>query len=418
MNIKLTLFRQDTPPLFFSLLIFTGSALAFLTAPFGGSFGRNVFYLTSYLSLAGFIIYARYYLQEKKHLVLPAALFLVGLVSIIWTTIYKQPGDYITLYRQYQSTGRLQIAASFLLLVTLNDQRIRQRTALIVAVVTGLAVNAYALYQGIHLNIGRVELNYDRATIAAYILTAVNLVFIKSALLFRTRHKIWLFALLFMVTYTTIILTGTRAAMLAYPILVLIQVLFTKDAIQRKHKIILFSALPLLLVISALVFQSKIQARIQDLKDNIAMMHETQGENSIISRLSMQTVAMKTGATALAGQSAEERGEKAKALIRQNPSLYGAEIYLTVHMHNEVLENFSIKGLFGIVSLIGLYLSLIYSAFRPLRNPALLSVGLSLIIYGLSDVIFFSTEGTLLYCLAIIFSVAIVRQPSLSEARR
>ncbi|HAT24489.1 MAG: O-antigen ligase family protein [Pantoea sp.] len=418
MNIKLTLFRQDSPHLYFSLLIFAGCALAFLTSPFGGSFGRNVFYITSYLALAGFIIHARYYLQEKKHLVLPAALFLVGLVSILWTTIYKQPGDYITLYRQYQSTGRLQIAASFLLLVTLNDQRIRQRSALVAAMITGVAVNAYALYQGIHLEIGRVELNYDRATIAAYILTAVNLIFIKSALLFRTRHKIWLFALLFMVTYTTIILTGTRAAMLAYPILVLIQVLFTKDVIQRKHKIILFTALPVLLVISALVFQSKIQARIQDLKDNIAMMHETQGENSIISRLSMQTVAMKTGATALAGQSAEERGEKAKALIKQNPHLYGAQIYLTVHMHNEVLENFSIKGLFGIVSLIGLYLSLIYSAFRPLRNPALLSVGISLIIYGLSDVIFFSTEGTLLYCLAIIFSVMIVKQPYPSEDRR
>ena len=418
MTIKLTLFRQDTPHLFFSLLIFTGCAFAFLTAPFGGSFGRNVFYLTSYLALAGFIIHARYYLQEKKHLVLPVALFLVGLVSILWTTIYKQPCDYITLYRQYQSTGRLQIAASFLLLVTLNDQRIRQRTVLIAAMIAGLSVNGYALYQGIYLEIGRVELNYDRATIAAYILTAVNLVFIKSALLFRTRHKIWLFALLFMVTYTTIILTGTRAAMLAYPILVLIQVLFTKDVIQRKHKIILFTALPVLLVISALVFQSKIQARIQDLKDNIAMMHETQGENSIISRLSMQTVAMKTGATALAGQSAEERGEKAKALIRQNPSLYGAQIYLTVHMHNEVLENFSIKGLFGIVSLIGLYLSLIYSAFRPLRNPALLSVGISLIVYGLSDVIFFSTEGTLLYCLAIIFSVMIVKQSYPPEEQR
>ena len=131
----------------------------------------------------------------------------------------------------------------------------------------------------------------------------------------------------------------------------------------------------------------------------------------------MQTVAMKTGATALAGQSAEERGEKAEALIKQNPSLYGAQIYLTVHMHNEVLENFSIKGLFGIVSLIGLYLSLIYSAFRPLRNPALLSVGISLIIYGLSDVIFFSTEGTLLYCLAIIFSVMIAKQSYPSEDR-
>lgn len=66
MKIKPTLFRQDTPHLFFSLLIFAGCALAFLTAPFGGSFGRNVFYITSYLALAGFIVHSRYYLQEKK----------------------------------------------------------------------------------------------------------------------------------------------------------------------------------------------------------------------------------------------------------------------------------------------------------------------------------------------------------------
>jgi len=418
MKIKPTLFRQDTPHLFFSLLIFSGCALAFLTAPFGGSFGRNVFYITSYLALAGFIVHSRYYLQEKKNLILPGALFLVGMVSIIWTTLYKQPGDYITLYRQYQSTGRLQIAASFLLLVTLNERRISQRAAIIAAVMTGLAVNSYALYQGIHLNIDRVELNYDRATVAAYIITAVNLVFIKSALLFRTRHKIWLFALLFIVTYATVILTGTRAAMLAYPILVLIQVLFTKDVIQRKHKIILFTALPVLLVISALAFQSKIQSRIHDFKENIAMMHETQGENSLISRISMQTVAFHTGASALAGQSAEARGQKAEALIKQDPSLYGARIYLTVHMHNELLENFSIKGLFGVLSLIGLYLSLIYCSFRPIRNSALLSVSVSLIVYGLSDVIFFSTEGTLLYCLAIIFSVMIMKQNTLSEERR
>lgn len=418
MKIKPTLFRQDMPHLFFSLLIFSGCALAFLTAPFGGSFGRNVFYITSYLALAGFIVHSRYYLQEKKNLILPGALLLVGLVSIIWTTIYKQPGDYITLYRQYQSTGRLQIAASFLLLVTLNERRIRQRAAISAAVITGLAVNSYALYQGIHLHIDRVELNYDRATVAAYIITAVNLVFIKSALLFRTRHKIWLFALLFIVTYATVILTGTRAAMLAYPILVLIQVLFTKDVIQRKHKIILFTALPVLLVISALVFQSKIQSRIHDLKENIAMMHETQGENSLISRISMQTVAFHTGSSALAGQSAEERGQRAEALIKQDPSLYGAQIYLTVHMHNELLENFSIKGLFGVLSLIGLYLSLIYCSFRPMRNSALLSISISLIVYGLSDVIFFSTEATLLYCLAIIFSVMIMKQNNPSEDRR
>jgi len=303
-------------------------------------------------------------------------------------------------------------------LVILNDRHIRQRAAIIAAVITGLAVNAYAVYQGIHLDIGRVELNYDRATVAAYIITAVNLVFIKSALLFRTRHKVWLFALLFIVTYATVILTGTRAAMLAYPVLVLIQVLFTKDVIQRKHKIILFTALPLLLVVSALAFQSKIQTRIQDFKQNIAMMHEKQGENSLISRLSMQTVAVKTGSSALAGESAEARGEKAEALIKQHPGLYGAQIYLTVHMHNEMLENFSIKGLFGVISLAALYLSLIYCSFRPERNAALLSVGLSLIIYGLSDVIFFSTEGTLLYCLAIIFSIMIMKQPHPAEGRR
>lgn len=147
-------------------------------------------------------------------------------------------------------------------------------------------------------------------------------------------------------------------------------------------------------------------------------MHEQTGENSIISRLSMQTVAFRTGSEALWGESAEQRAAEAKVIVAQEPSLYGALTYLTVHMHNELMETFSIKGIVGLLALAGLYLCLLRSAFTPYRNPALFAVTVSLITYGLSDVIFFSTEGTLIYCLAVIISGLLVKTPSvLQEAK-
>ncbi|MNE42922.1 hypothetical protein D3C80_1370730 [compost metagenome] len=81
-----------------------------------------------------------------------------------------------------------------------------------------------------------------------------------------------------------------------------------------------------------------------------------------------------------------------------------------MHLHNELLETYSLKGLWGSLLLLALYIGLFISSFKPYRNALLLGVTFSLFVYGLSDVIFFSTEGTAVFCLAIIASVLSVKK--------
>ncbi|PIJ49687.1 ligase [Erwinia sp. OLTSP20] len=407
--------RDGTPPIFFSICVYFCCAIALLTAPFGLHMGEQSFYLATYLSLLAFILHFRYYLKDKKNLLLPGAMLLTGIITIIWIVINKQPDDYIILYRQYQATGRLQIATAFLLLFVLNEPRAWQNLTALLVVIAGFAVNAYALYQGHVLHAERVELNFDRATIAAYIITVINLLFLKAALLLNHRHKVLLFFVIFILSLATLVMTGTRAAMLTFPVLALITVLATKHIISRKHKIIILTLIPLLIVSCGMILKNKIEDRVNDFQKNIATRHELTGENAIISRLSMQTVALHSGCHALMGESAEKRGEIITKMVKEDPELYGVLPYITVHMHNELLETFSLKGIPGVLALLALYLSLIFNSFRPQRNPVLLAITLSLVTYGLSDVIFYSKEGSLIYCIGIVISILLMKAPQASR---
>jgi len=124
----------------------------------------------------------------------------------------------------------------------------------------------------------------------------------------------------------------------------------------------------------------------------------------------MQKIAIRVGNMALLGQSAEQRGEEIKAIVAKEPSLSGVMPYITIHLHNELLEAYSIKGVWGAAFLLALYIGLFIAALRPYRNPLLLGIAFCLFAYGLSDVIFFSTEGTAMFCLAIILSVLSVNK--------
>ncbi|SFN59197.1 O-antigen ligase [Izhakiella capsodis] len=416
MNIrKFVTIKDEAPHLFFSILIYFSCAIALLIVPFDFQTGAKFYYLATYISLLAFILHFEYYIKDKRKLLLPAAMLLTGIVCIIWTAIYKQPDDYVVLYRQYQSTGRLQIATAFLLAFSLNDPRSWQKQTTVLAIVAGIAVNAYALYQGIVMHIARVELNYDRATIAAYIITVVNLLFLNAVLLLKKRLRIPLFLIIFFITFTTLVLTGTRAAMLTFPVLAFVTILASKHMLSNKHKVITLILIPLLIGSCGVIFKTRVEDRVKDFQENIAMRHEKTGDNSIISRMSMQYAALHTGLEALMGQSAEQRGESIKQMVKKHPELYGVLPYLTVHMHNEVLEAFSLKGIPGVLVLLALYLCLITHSFWPQRNPVLLVISLSLIVYGLSDVIFFSAQGTLMYCLGIVLSILMIQDPRVSR---
>lgn len=200
--------------------------------------------------------------------------------------------------------------------------------------------------------------------------------------------------------------------MLVYPVAICLSLLATKQLVSRKHKFLLVSSVPLLLLICGFVFKAQIEQRIADFKTNMQLIDKPEIDNSIISRLSMQTLAWRTGSQAPWGQSAEQRGEEIRAMVAQQPRLSGVMPYINVHLHNELLETYSLKGIWGVLLLLALYVSLFFSSFRPQRNALLLSVSASLFVYGLSDVIFFSTEGTVIFCTALIAAVlSVPKQP-------
>ncbi len=63
-----------------------------------------------------------------------------------------------------------------------------------------------------------------------------------------------------------------------------------------------------------------------------------------------------------------------------------------------------------------LYVCLSFSTSQPQRKALLLSVSASLFVYSLSDVIFFSTEGTAMFGLALIAAVlSVTKQPPVQE---
>lgn len=142
-------------------------------------------------------------------------------------------------------------------------------------------------------------------------------------------------------------LTGTRAAMLVYPVAICLSLLATKQLVSRKHKFLLVSSVPLLLLICGFVFKAQIEQRIADFKTNMQLIDKPEIDNSIISRLSMQTLAWRTGSQAPWGQSAEQRGEEIRAMVAQQPRLSGVMPYINVHLHNELLETYSLKGYLG-----------------------------------------------------------------------
>ncbi|MEJ5076215.1 O-antigen ligase family protein [Erwinia sp. MYb535] len=388
-----------------SYLIYLGCAFAFFTVPFGLNIGRNVFYLSSYIAFIMIVLNFRHYTKNKFNLFVSSCLLALGLAIILWVARYKQQDEYINIYRAYMGTARLQIAAAFIMLFALNEKIPTKKIAIFTGIFAGVIVNAFGLYQGLWLGITRISLNFDRATIVAYILTAISLVMMQSILMMRIRYRLVIYTISFAFTYSTLLLTGTRAAIIAYPIIIFLSIMATKNLINGNQKKLLLLALPLLIVISGLVFKKQIEMRINDFQNNIAMVDNTKVENSVYARVWMQIVGIRTGNTAPLGQSAEKRADEARTIISNEPRLYNAKRYLTVHLHNEVLETYSLRGIWGVLLLVATYASLLILSFRPKRNVMLLGVSLALILYGLSDVLFFSIECTAVFLISIIISI-------------
>lgn len=404
-----------------SLMLYAGCLLTFVMASVIPDEALKVFIFSALVSLA--VIYKNWSFLKthQKQLILPGMLLAFGLMQIIWVAVFKESGSAFTsAYRAYQNGGKVLIFAA-LILTALNCPSSRELRATpavhSVIIATALGLYCYAGWQMYHygnMNIQfyRVPLGLERATMTAYALTLVALLASQSLLNLKyTRWVVFFYLSHFALSFAAIVGTQTRAAILVYPVLSIGLLILH----YRHNRKLLAGAVVSFIVLGCLAtiaFKPVLEKRYEAFERDMHAYSQNNSVTSIGARFAMQQAGFANGVSHPWGQSLEQRNELIKAQAKQDPSLRGSLPYLNVHLHNEFIDTFSLKGIVGVVLLLMLYLSLVHSALIN-RSALLLVTTAAIVLYGLSDVVLYSKSGALSAMIAI--CVAFMILPATSK---
>lgn len=357
-------------------------------------------------------------LSNKKNLFLPFMLLLFGLVQIVWVEIFKEPNsNFAAAYRSYQNGGKVMIFAALVITALQSHTQyiIKQCISNFWIITTALGLYCMAGYQFATAPAPhdyRVTLGFEHPTGAAYTLTFIALLASQAIINLRVKHTVTLYLLHFLVSLAAIITTQTRAAILVYPLLSII--LFFIH--YRHHRAILLRALLgfiLLVGLAAIPLRSVIENRYHDFMIDMHSYSKSDSNTSIGARLAMQRAGVDAGKAHQWGQSLEQRDTEIQTLALQNASLAGALIYLNVHLHNEVIDTFSLKGIPGVMVLLFLYVAMLLRAYTQ-RSPLLFIISSAIALYGLSDVLLYA-KGEALSCVLALCVAAMLTPGPIRE---
>ncbi|ELY3770876.1 O-antigen ligase family protein [Cronobacter dublinensis] len=370
---------------------------------------RKVFYTAGYASIAIFLFSLRKKTCPKKNLLPILSAMAFSLTILVWLFIFHNKGEYWEIYNSYETSGKILLLMAILLLIYSNTEIIAPGKVIdSIFIIGGISANLFAVYQyNTSLN-ARIELGFDRATMAAYIITIVDILMIHAVLNRHGLLRYVLFALTVTLAFSAIIFTSTRAAIMSFPFLCLFQA-FTHPNVNKKHLLNISLSFLCLLAVAIYAFQKPLEKRWYALLQDIHSYENNHSVTSVGARFAMYHTGLQAGLAAPLGQSAESRGAAIKEMVQSDKSLAGALPFIDVHLHNEVVDNFSLRGIMGVLALVAMYGSLLWSSWRD-RNPTLFVLTLSLILYGLSDAIFFSREGTIAYAIGILTALVFLRR--------
>jgi O-antigen ligase len=343
--------------------------------------------------------------SNKKNLVLPFMLLLFGLLQIFWVEIFKQPGSAFTgAYRSYQNGGKVMLFSALVMTALTSRAPCANKTRItsIWVILTAIGLYLFAGYQlagaAEPLNY-RVALGFERQTGTAYALTMIGLLASQAIINLRMKHTVPLYLLHFLISLAVIITTQTRAAILVYPILSI--ALFLMH--YRHNRAMLFKALlgfVILVGLASIPLKSIIENRYQNMMVDLHSYSQNNSNTSIGARLAMQRAGFESGKVHLGGQSLEQRGAEIQQLAVQDTSLQGALEFLNVHLHNEIVDTFSLKGIPGVVVLLLLYTAMFLNAYWQ-RSPLFFVISGAIAIYGLSDLLLYAKGEALSSVLAL-----------------
>lgn len=356
---------------------------------------REFFYIAVYGSIIGLL------LEYKKVKLRPFSIafpvLLIGLLNLAWYFAWEYHNEGINTFSDYFGASKKLILGSFLIFYLDRFKtwipQDKFKPAFVYATGIGfLLATLFAIWQSTQ-GMGRVEMAINRPTVSAYVYSVLSMAFIYGLYLRKTLAAYILAGAVILLSYIIIIMTGTRSAMGLYIVIAVVMTLYHFKKIHVKSSCIF---LCIVAIIVALGYKPYIEPKLNQTTTEIADYQQGKDNTSLGARFSMWTVGIANGAAHPLGQSMESRQQWTGKYVESHPHLKTSMQYINVHLHNEIVEKYSLQGIPGVILTLFFFVALLAQAIRK-ENGLLLIATLFLLLYGFTDVLLLSSEAVIFY---------------------
>lgn len=342
-------------------------------------------------------------------------LLIIGVCDLVWYRMYKVDSAAINSYRAYLEVGKICLFGAFSIFVFVNRSQLRvgnNKIHLMLVIALQVMIVVYAGYQHLFLDSKRVTLSLAggaNATGAAYTIAFIS--FYTILVLQHSSSKWKEFFILghFFITFLVLVATETRAAILTYPVIffgLLVVKLYKEKRIPWKGVTVFLIAL----LAGALMMEDSLVSRYNDLNRDIVAYDKNNSKTSVGARFAMWKTGLIAAQDNYLWQSTDARNVKITEEIKKDPGLRGALGFIRGHLHNEVVETLSLKGPSGLLLYISFVISLAFYALRKRKSIILFAFLISMVMFGVSGVMFYSKTTPVAWMLTLIMSVVFLEQ--------
>lgn len=381
------------------------TVVTLITAVFFNNFSMKIYTIITVLSIIGLIINIKHRKYDLTRLGLPCSMLLLGIIDVIWYKIFKTNDSLFRgTYHNYQNMGKIFIFSFFPILMVAtskNDFKLKYLSYLLYSLT--FILFGVAIYLKLTTDIVRLDFGIGTATGAAYSIVIVGIIS-SSAILYTPIKNTMLYVINCIAVYSMIIMTETRAAIIIFP-LIMVLILLSKKSITRREIIKSVSIVAALLLMTMMIFKNNISDRYKNALDDIAQYQQNNSINSLGARLAMYEAGYKIFiASPIKWRSAETRSEEITKLAQENKIYLGAIPFLNMHLHNDLIESASLKGISGIIATLLFYISALSFAWNS-KSTILAGIIISIALIGCSDVLLISKSLPIIIITALMLAI-------------
>lgn len=370
------------------------------------------------LSVFALILRGKPKLPRMRQWIFPLAILLLGLADLLWYSIFKtSDSPFRATYSSYLNAGKVfSFGAIISFLVLSSNLQFKRETHLYVLYSLSFFVAAYAFYIKQKTGLDRLDFGIGTATGAAYSIMLLGVVSAVSILYTQRSHPA-LFILNAAVVFFTLALTQTRSTLLLFPVICALALI---TCYMKSPKKLFFAVVSFLLLfaIMAAIFSKPIYKRYHEGIADINNYSQNDSNNSLGARLAMYEIGFDIFMADPYGiRSVESRDRQMRDLVKKHEYLAGALPFSNVHLHNEVIEAGSLKGVLGIIFTLFFYAALLFTVYQY-RSLGLFTVTLAIIGIGLSDVVLWARSIPIIIVMAIVLIIFIKNNNNLSSTKK